>query len=258
MEKRLMAHLGFDPAVISGYERMKSTLISNFGVMAVMRFTGEVFTFIFNTLGNIAFTGLKYIIPPGTPSLYGGDDKSINCALHVRPGWSSIARHYALTEKQITHFEPTFCGWRLSQHGIVKDPRLLFWRTRTMARRYHPSLWAPGYYLELQISLSKGEMLRSLLDEAGLHYLQLLIHIFRHYTTKLPNLQSLAADYPLSDSTQFAPLHTKHKYYGYTHPTPKEYRRSSTKTPPTSFDSSKVAKHAYNFARILPGFSFSL
>jgi hypothetical protein len=196
-ELRLMEHLGIPTEIREAYKLMKSTLESKFGTLAVMRFTGEVFTFIFNTLGNMAYSNLKYIIPKGVAQLWGGDDKSINCRLHVRPGWHIIAGRYLLEEKQTFSEHSTFCGWIVSSRGLLKDPRLLYWRTRVMARRYSPLEWAPSYYLELVISLEKGEFLHDLLDEAGRAHLSLLLVLYRAYALAYPTVAAVAAAHPL-------------------------------------------------------------
>lgn len=197
METLLMEHLSFPKWVIDGYKEMKNNLISIFGHLAVMRFTGEVWTFIFNTLGNIAYSHTKYDIPKGTPQMYGGDDKSINAKLKPRPSWRWNHVHYNLVEKQEISEYSTFCGWILSPYGLIKNPALLFLRTRYMVRRYDPELWAANYYDELVTTLRTGVYLERVLTAELYTYLCALPYIFRKLAKCTPTLAQRMRDNPM-------------------------------------------------------------
>jgi hypothetical protein len=184
-EEELMRHYGIPEHIIGDYVAMKQDLFCAMGHMAIARVTGEVFTFDFNTAYNIAYTLLKFDVPKNVAQAYGGDDKSVNCKLVVRQGWEGVARHFALEEVISYAKYGTFCGWILRSNGIIKSPRLLYWRSSYMAARFKPQNWAPSYAAELQLTLEAGHALEDLSD-ADQDYLRLLIGAYSRMVKKLP------------------------------------------------------------------------
>lgn len=195
-ETLLMRRLDFPLDVIEAYVEMKASITSHFGPLAIMRFSGEVWTYLFNTLGNIAFTYAKYEVPP-VAQVYGGDDKSINSPITIRTGWAQLVGKFNLVEKPVVGYEPTFCGWRIVPGGIVKDPQLLFWRTRYARIRYDAAMWAPGYYDELVLSLKTSDRLMDHMSPNDLAYLQALVRFYTKLSRRLPSLADRRRSNPL-------------------------------------------------------------
>nr|WKE35355.1 polyprotein [Rhizoctonia zeae gammaflexivirus 1] len=196
-EALLMAHLGFPTELIDEYRVMKCSLRDKDGPLAVLRHTGEVFTYLFNTLTNIAYTHLKFVIPTGCAQVYGGDDRTLNCVPTIRPAWSRLSRYMSIVETAEVTNAPEFCSWRLRPEGVYKDPRLLYWRCRYMLTRYQANEWAAAYYEELLPLFDGGaELVDRLTDDEASH-VRLLVDLFTDLRAFSVNLARVMALRPL-------------------------------------------------------------
>lgn len=133
MEVNLMEKLNIPSSEIAFYIHLKTHTYSNLGSFSIMRFTGEVFTFIFNSLANMAISNLRFVLDRSSkPICFGGDDSCFNYVPHERPQWSLLSPHLTLQFKFEMGDRPAFVSWFLTPHGIYKSP-LLLW-TRLQAR----------------------------------------------------------------------------------------------------------------------------
>lgn len=96
------------------------------GVLKIMRLSGEGPTFDFNTYCNIAFNHLKHKIPKGTVQMYAGDDMVQNLCPRVQKGWASLSKLFTLVSKPEESMTPTFVSWRLTRHGLIREPEKLY------------------------------------------------------------------------------------------------------------------------------------
>jgi hypothetical protein len=76
MEIRCMEFFNVPFEFIDAYTKDKLDTRTWIGHMAILRFTGELFTWLFNTWHTIARTHSQYLIPYGTPQMYSGDDEA--------------------------------------------------------------------------------------------------------------------------------------------------------------------------------------
>jgi hypothetical protein len=188
IEIKLMETLSFRPEWIEDYKNYKMCLskvpvgpgMSRGGptpVLSIARFTGELFTFIFNSFFNICATQARFDIR-GIPSCFGGDDSAINALLTERPTWSFIEHRLTLKFKLEITDRPTFCSWRLTCQGIFKDPTLLHMRLMMRIAEGKYSDVVMSYLYEMSFGYKLGEALFPYLDEIEAEHWALLVSFF--------------------------------------------------------------------------------
>jgi len=130
-EVYLMRHLNIPEDFIEFYIFLKLNAETQFGLLDIMRLTGEWATFLFNTFVNMAYTFLKYKdfrrkIEDRPAAAFGGDDMVVYGILTVCEKFLKIAHLFEIKSKLNFTNKPVFCGWRLTPGGIYKSPKLLF------------------------------------------------------------------------------------------------------------------------------------
>nr|WEA82905.1 polyprotein [Armillaria borealis tymo-like virus 1] len=165
MEEMTMEHFSIPRAKIDAYLRFKMNTPLGKRILAIARDSGELFTWLFNTLHTIARRHLKSIVPKKTPQGYGGDDEAHPFKYQERPGWSAMSVHSKMVEKEFVVGSLTFQGFIISRFGIVRDPEILL-RKLLIAKEIGKlrDVWA-GYFLEWSIAYSKGDLLTRILPE---------------------------------------------------------------------------------------------
>nr|UCJ00979.1 replicase [Apple chlorotic leaf spot virus] len=177
-EVELLKHFGWDDRVLQSYIRMKCTLGCRLGGFAIMRFTGEFSTFLFNTLANMVFTFCRYEVPDGTPICFAGDDM---CALRNLREISThefILSKLSLKAKVNRTKVPMFCGWRLCCDGLIKEPCLIYERLQVAIENGRLMDVIDSYFLEFSFAYKLGERLYSHLEIEQLNYHQVLTRFF--------------------------------------------------------------------------------
>nr|ATB18115.1 RNA replicase [Apple chlorotic leaf spot virus] len=177
-EVELLKHFGWDDKVLQSYIRMKCTLGCRLGGFAIMRFTGEFSTFLFNTLANMVFTFCRYEVPDGTPICFAGDDM---CALRNLKEINThefILSKLSLKAKVNRTKVPMFCGWRLCCDGLIKEPCLIYERLQVAIENGRLMDVIDSYFLEFSFAYKLGERLYSHLEIEQLNYHQVLTRFF--------------------------------------------------------------------------------
>lgn len=177
MEVKIMEALSIPPNLIQYYIRLKTHLKLRVGNAAIMRFTGEVFTFLFNTLANMAITNLRFAVGDSV-ICFAGDDMSVNGVLVERPSWPLISRFFTLEFKYETTRDPTFCSWRLTSRGIFKDPLLLYMRLKARVAQGLFKEVALSYLYEFSFGYRMGDSLAAYLPERYAYAHSLLVSFF--------------------------------------------------------------------------------
>lgn len=180
-ELDLMAWLGFDPEVIAYYRWIKINTRTNFGHSAIARFTGEPGTYIFNSLFNIAYTLLQYVIPWLMACIFSGDDSLIFGLPELNPLWHILKELFTLVAKTYDSDLPEFCGWLLYPQGIIRDPLVLALKTIHKANTGELQNVLDNYFLESLFAYNKGDLLHEMLTDEMLHYQSWFFnYCFRH------------------------------------------------------------------------------
>ncbi|UKP15119.1 ORF1 [Teosinte-associated betaflexivirus] len=182
----MMNHFGFPVEIVEAYKHIKFNLKSKLGRFAVMRFTGEFCTFLFNTLANMAFTFLRYDMNKVKSICFAGDDMCANGNLREIDGFEEVLGRMSLKAKVCRTKCPTFCGWKLTKYGIVKDSRLIWERFMVAKERNNMRECLESYTLEACYAYELGDRLFDVLDEEQLRYYYLINRLIVKNLNSLP------------------------------------------------------------------------
>nr|CAB46073.1 216 K polyprotein [Apple chlorotic leaf spot virus] len=174
----LLKHFGWDDSILQSYIKMKCTLGCRLGGFAIMRFTGEFSTFLFNTLANMVFTFCRYEVPDGTPICFAGDDMCALRNLREIDTHEFILNKLSLKAKVNRTRVPMFCGWRLCCDGLIKEPCLIYERLQVAIENGRLMDVIDSYFLEFSFAYKLGERLYSHLEIEQLNYHQVLTRFF--------------------------------------------------------------------------------
>nr|BCA25698.1 replicase [Apple chlorotic leaf spot virus] len=177
-EVELLKHFGWDDKILQSYIKMKCTLGCRLGGFAIMRFTGEFSTFLFNTLANMVFTFCRYEVPDGTPICFAGDDMCALRNLREIDTHEFILSKLSLKAKVNRTKVPMFCGWRLCCDGLIKEPCLIYERLQVAIENGRLMDVIDSYFLEFSFAYKLGERLYSHLEIEQLNYHQVLTRFF--------------------------------------------------------------------------------
>nr|QIB98889.1 RNA polymerase [Apple chlorotic leaf spot virus] len=177
-EVELLKHFGWDEKILQSYIKMKCTLGCRLGGFAIMRFTGEFSTFLFNTLANMVFTFCRYEVPDGTPICFAGDDMCALRNLREVDTHEFILSKLSLKAKVNRTRVPMFCGWRLCCDGLIKEPCLIYERLQVAIENGRLMDVIDSYFLEFSFAYKLGERLYSHLEIEQLNYHQVLTRFF--------------------------------------------------------------------------------
>nr|UCJ00268.1 RNA-dependent RNA polymerase [Cherry green ring mottle virus] len=171
-EVSLMNYLRLPRDLIEDYKYLKFNTRSKLGQFAVMRFTGEAGTFLFNTLANMVFTFMRYDLNGKEAICFAGDDMCANKRLRKKSEFEHILDRMTLKAKVQYTTEPTFCGWRLGDFGIVKRPQLVQERILIALEKGNFHECIDNYAIEVSYAYNLGERLISIMSEKELdaHY----------------------------------------------------------------------------------------
>ncbi|ADQ54107.1 RNA-dependent RNA polymerase [Cowpea mild mottle virus] len=164
-ELELMKYLGLPNDLIQDYTYIKTHLGSKLGGFAIMRFTGEASTFLFNTLANMLFTFLRYEIKGNEYICFAGDDMCSSKRLVIKKEHEGFLKKIKLKAKVQHTSKPTFCGWHLSPDGIYKKPQLVFERMCIAKETNNLHNCIDSYAIEVSYAYKMGEKVTQKMDE---------------------------------------------------------------------------------------------
>nr|QED43089.1 replicase [Garlic common latent virus] len=171
-ELHVMKYLGLPRDLIEDYKFIKMHLGSKLGNFAIMRFSGEASTFLFNTMANMLFTFLRYEIKGHERICFAGDDMCANTRLRHRLDQEKFLGLLKLKAKVSFTQKPTFCGWNLCADGIYKKPQLVLERLCIAKETNNLACCIDNYALEVAFAYKMGERAVLRMDEEELqsHY----------------------------------------------------------------------------------------
>nr|QIJ97066.1 RNA-dependent RNA polymerase [Papaya mild mottle associated virus] len=167
-ELEVMKYLGLPIDLIKDYEFIKTHLGSKLGAFAIMRFTGEASTFLFNTMANMLFTFLRYNLKGNESICFAGDDMCSSKKLNIKKDNENFLSKIKLKAKVQHTSNPTFCGWHLSPDGIYKKPQLVFERMCVAKELNNLHNCIDNYAIEISYAYRKGEAITQRMNEEEL------------------------------------------------------------------------------------------
>nr|QNN26219.1 replicase [Peony yellowing associated citrivirus] len=185
-EIHLMKDAGLPDELVDAYIDLKCKLSCKLGHFAVMRFTGEFCTFLFNTLANMAFTMCRYEWRRGQPIAFAGDDMCALNDLPLRYDFEEVFERISLKAKVERTERPTFCGWRLTPYGIVKEPELVYNRFQVAIEEGKVMECLENYAIEVSYAYNLSERLYEVLkSERQIQYHQAVVRFIVTHIDKL-------------------------------------------------------------------------
>ncbi|AAZ15106.1 RNA-dependent RNA polymerase [Hippeastrum latent virus] len=164
-EVAVMNYLGLPRDLVRDYLYIKTHLGSKLGNFAIMRFSGEASTFLFNTMANMLFTFLRYDIRGDEAICFAGDDMCASRRLRIRDEHSQFLGKLRLKAKVQFTNKPTFCGWNLCPDGIYKKPQLVLERMCVAKENNNLANCIDNYAIEVAYAYRMGERAINRMDE---------------------------------------------------------------------------------------------
>nr|QQV74413.1 RNA-dependent RNA polymerase [Potato virus M] len=164
-ELELMKYLRLPRDLIEDYKFIKTSLGSKLGSFAIMRFSGEASTFLFNTLANMLFTFMRYHIRGDEYICFAGDDMCASRRLQPTKRFAHFLDKLKLKAKVQFVSKPTFCGWHLCPDGIYKKPQLVLERMCIAKEMNNLSNCIDNYAIEVAYAYKLGERAVNRMDE---------------------------------------------------------------------------------------------
>lgn len=141
-----------------------------FGYLSIMRLTGEGPTFDENTATSIAYDTTRFDIPKDCARAYAGDDSARDRVCPEKPSWKLIEPHVLLKAKPAIAEMPTFCGWKITPHGVVRDPFKLWFSFKRAEAKGELQNVANSYRTDLMPAYLLGDLLTEIFSPAELEY----------------------------------------------------------------------------------------
>lgn len=167
-EIEIMKYLGLPQDLIADYQYIKTHLGSKLGNFAIMRFSGEASTFLFNTMANMLFTFMRYEIKGNEYICFAGDDMCSSKRLQISKKHESFLGKLKLKAKVQHTSKPTFCGWSLCSDGIYKKPQLVLERMCIAKELNNLKNCIDNYAIEVAFAYKLGERAVNRMDEEEL------------------------------------------------------------------------------------------
>jgi hypothetical protein len=127
--KEVFSTFGVPADVCEAFVETRHTRRSFMGPMGAMQASGDRFTWLCNTLGNMAVTSLTFKLNPTQASCFSGDDMLLN-GHYARSVPSGAVLHFVPKVEYGKRLE--FCGYQFGGPRLVLSPRVLLHRA-TMA-----------------------------------------------------------------------------------------------------------------------------
>ncbi|QYF50259.1 MAG: RNA-dependent RNA polymerase [Hainan betaflexivirus] len=171
-ELELMKYLRMPWDLIKDYEYIKTHLGSKLGNFAIMRFSGEASTFLFNTMANMLFTFLRYNLKGHESICFAGDDMCSSKRLTKKTEHEDFLSKLTLKAKVQHTDHPTFCGWHLCVDGIYKKPQLVLERMCIALETNNLHNCIDNYAIEVSYAYRLGERITARMneEEIGAYY----------------------------------------------------------------------------------------
>lgn len=177
LELKLFERFSLPKWFTTMYFESKVGAFSWLGHLAIMRFTGEFGTYLFNTLFNMAYANLKFDLSVMI-SLFGGDDSAFCGVPLERDTWPLYEKLIELVSKEQITEQPSFVSWYLTELGIFKSPKILYTRYMIHKALGDLHLVTLSYFYEFCFAARMFDDIHQFLDDEQSTYHSALVSIF--------------------------------------------------------------------------------
>ncbi|AAL17722.1 158kDa replicase [Botrytis virus X] len=175
-ELRKARHFGVPQAVLDAYTAIKTDAKVFADTLKIMRLSGEGPTFDANTECNIAYDAARFQLSD-VKACYAGDDLARDRNCPERASWKYISHQFTLQAKPLVTRKPDFCGWSLTKHGIVKNPKQL-WQSMQLGLKLDKLKdIVPSYSLDFHHAYALGDKVYDIFTEEEMAYHQATVRL---------------------------------------------------------------------------------
>jgi hypothetical protein len=183
----MLRAFGIPAAEIEYYIELKLDAYCRYGHLAVMRFTGEFSTFLFNSTMNLAYLACHYDLT-NEPTVVAGDDSSICGDPPVSALWCWLQTKIDLKGKPLLETRAEFCGWLITHLGIMRNPTSLLYKMFAKDGQGKLRQSFLSFWIEHSWAKQRGDDLFWLLTPEQLDHFWTCESIFRSRFSWLPYL----------------------------------------------------------------------
>jgi len=170
LERELMEHFGVPAGHISAYEEDKMDFHTRTIHFGIMRFSGEIFTWLFNTMHTLARECLKFGHRPGDFIAVSGDDVLKWKIRPEDPAWHVWKHEDPSIEKRYDDVRGEFCSFLVFRRSIFKDPVILYRRLMGQIEQGRVDEIALGYFEMFAVQYKLSDLLFELMTDRELEY----------------------------------------------------------------------------------------
>jgi hypothetical protein len=175
-------HHSIPEDIIEGYTHLKLNASTFLGTLAIMRLTGEGPTFDANTECSIAYHHTRFHVPSDVNQMYAGDDMVQDAPAIEKASFAMIRNRLSLTSKTVLREQKpgdyaSFCGWRLTPIGLIKDPLKLHAGLLLASKTARYKETAVAYALDLSYAYRHGDALHQILTPKESEYHQATVRM---------------------------------------------------------------------------------
>jgi len=174
-ELLLMSYFDIPSTICEVYRYQKIHLQHQFGTSAIMRFTGEPATYLFNTLFNEALLNLQYDLD-GFAYCISGDDSLIIGEPSISAVWPRIRHRFKIVAKTVIMDIGEFCGYLFTSFGVLREPRHFAMKLAIAVANDKLAAVEASYTYELQFARAKGDALYDVLSDEQMEFHSAMCH----------------------------------------------------------------------------------
>jgi len=188
LEKLFMQHFSIPQTTIDAYETDKMNFHTSTIFFGIMRFSGEIFTWLFNSVHTAARECLKYDLSPGVKMAVSGDDTLRQGSIVESSLWWNYSYYDTSVEKRFVSDRGEFCSYIVGKGVVAKNPRILWMRLQGQVERGKIDDVLLGYFEHFIVNYRLGDACYDLLTEDEMEYLAACNRFFFSDAKKLTKL----------------------------------------------------------------------
>jgi hypothetical protein len=174
---RVMQHFNIPQDLINDYVEDKLDFHTSTMHFGIMTFSGEIFTWLFNTIHEHSREALKYDLCD-EPLMGSGDDILRFDNKPISEQWHHYEMYDVAVEKRYLKPVGSFCSYNIKDGKMWKDPILLWRRLQGQIELGKIEDVYMGYFLHFLTIYNLGDAMYNLLDEEAMEHQNLLSRIF--------------------------------------------------------------------------------
>jgi hypothetical protein len=142
---------GIPQDYIDGYLHRKFNTRGYLGPYLPMQFSGDRWTWLFNTTRNVAITSASYAVPYDTPCAFSGDDMILNGAFQISKAFEP--HKWLMVPKPEQGVKLEFCGWQFGDTSLYLSERVI---TNRVMGVFELGMDNPSHWNSMDLDIRHG------------------------------------------------------------------------------------------------------